>query len=68
MTRQDVRERVLELTNGLGANVAIEAVGIPATFELCTRLVRAGGHIANVGVHGKPVTLHLEDSGSTTSR
>ena len=59
--RQDVRERVLELTNGLGANVAIEAVGIPATFELCTRLVRPGGHIANVGVHGEPVTLHLED-------
>ena len=59
--RQDVRERVLELTDGLGAHVAIEAVGIPATFELCTRLVRAGGHIANVGVHGEPVTLHLED-------
>ncbi len=59
--RQDVRERVMELTNGLGANVAIEAVGIPATFELCTQLVRPGGHIANVGVHGEPVTLHLED-------
>jgi alcohol dehydrogenase len=59
--RQDVRERVMELTNGLGANVVIEAVGIPATFELCTQLVRPGGHIANVGVHGEPVTLHLED-------
>ncbi|MFC9767609.1 alcohol dehydrogenase catalytic domain-containing protein [Rhodococcus jostii] len=59
--REDVRERVLELTNGQGANVAIEAVGIPATFELCTTLVRPGGHIANVGVHGKPVNLHLED-------
>jgi alcohol dehydrogenase len=59
--RQNVRERVLELTNGLGANVAIEAVGVPATFELCTDLVRPGGHIANVGVHGKPVNLHLED-------
>ncbi|MDX8141544.1 zinc-dependent alcohol dehydrogenase family protein [Lentzea sp. NBC_00516] len=55
-------ERVVrELTNGLGADVAIEAVGVPATFELCTKLVRPGGHVANVGVHGKPVTLHLED-------
>jgi alcohol dehydrogenase len=48
------------LTDGLGANVAIEAVGVPESFELCTDLVRAGGHVANVGVHGTPVTLHLE--------
>jgi alcohol dehydrogenase len=40
--------------------VVIEAVGIPQTFELCTELVRAGGHVANVGVHGAPATLHLE--------
>jgi alcohol dehydrogenase len=53
--------RVMELTGGLGADVAIEAVGIPETFELCTRLVRPGGHVANVGVHGKPATLHLEE-------
>ncbi|HET8658226.1 MAG TPA: zinc-dependent alcohol dehydrogenase family protein [Micromonosporaceae bacterium] len=53
--------KVMELTGGLGADVAIEAVGIPETFELCTRLVRPGGHVANVGVHGKPATLHLED-------
>ncbi len=53
--------RVTELTDGLGADVAIEAVGVPDTFELCTRLVRPGGHVANVGVHGKPATLHLED-------
>ena len=59
--REDVRARVLEITNGLGANVAIEAVGIPETFDVCTELVRPGGRIANVGVHGKPVTLHLED-------
>ena len=50
-----------ELTAGLGADVAIEAVGVPATFEQCTSLVRPGGTVANVGVHGKPVTLHLED-------
>ena len=49
------------LTGGLGADVAIEAVGLPATFELAASLVRPGGHIANIGVHGKPATLHLED-------
>ncbi|MCL2782159.1 MAG: zinc-binding dehydrogenase, partial [Actinomycetia bacterium] len=52
--------KVRELTDGLGADVTIEAVGIPATFEMCTDLVRAGGHVANVGVHGAPATLHLE--------
>jgi alcohol dehydrogenase len=41
-------------------DLAIEAVGIPETFELCTEIVRSGGHVANVGVHGKPATLHLE--------
>ena len=45
---------------GGGVDVAIEAVGIPESFELCTDIVRAGGHVANVGVHGKPATLHLE--------
>ena len=52
---------VRELTGGLGADVAIEAVGIPETFERCVELVRPGGHIANVGVHGRPATLHLEN-------
>jgi alcohol dehydrogenase len=51
---------VRELTDGLGVDVAIEAVGVPASFELCTELVRPGGHVANIGVHGKPATLHLE--------
>jgi alcohol dehydrogenase len=51
---------VQELTGGLGADVAIEAVGVPATFELCAALVRPGGHVANIGVHGKAATLHLE--------
>jgi alcohol dehydrogenase len=53
-------ERVMELTGGLGADVAIEAVGVPQTFELCTELARPGGRIANVGVHGHSVELHLE--------
>ncbi|HEX9351820.1 MAG TPA: zinc-dependent alcohol dehydrogenase family protein [Gaiellaceae bacterium] len=56
----DAVARIMELTGGLGADVAIEAVGIPETFELCTELVRPGGHVANVGVHGHPATLHLE--------
>ncbi|HEY3000956.1 MAG TPA: zinc-binding dehydrogenase, partial [Kribbellaceae bacterium] len=56
----DVTGRIQELTGGLGADVAIEAVGVPSTFELCTSLVRPGGRVANVGVHGAPATLHLE--------
>jgi alcohol dehydrogenase len=58
--REDAVEQVLQLTGGLGADVAIEAVGVPETFELCADLVRPGGHVANVGVHGHPATLHLE--------
>ena len=58
--RQDPLEVVRGLTDGLGADVAIEAVGVPASFELCTELVRPGGHVANIGVHGHPATLHLE--------
>ncbi|MFM9629234.1 MULTISPECIES: zinc-dependent alcohol dehydrogenase family protein [Streptomyces] len=59
--REAPEELVADLTEGLGADVVIEAVGVPETFELCTRMVRPGGHVANVGVHGKPATLHLED-------
>lgn len=58
---QDAIAIVRELTGGLGADVAIEAVGVSDTFELATQLARPGGHIANIGVHGKPVTLHLEE-------
>jgi len=57
----DPLEVIRAVTGGLGADVVIEAVGVPETFELCATLVRPGGHIANIGVHGKPVTLHLED-------
>ena len=52
---------VQQLTDGLGADVSMEAVGTPATFELAVALARPGGHIANIGVHGRPATLHLED-------
>jgi alcohol dehydrogenase len=57
----EARQALDELTSGRGADVAIEAVGIPETFEMCTSLVRPGGHVANVGVHGKSAVLHLED-------
>jgi len=57
---EDAVAKVMELTGGLGADVAIEAVGVPDTFELCTELIRPGGRVANVGVHGKCATLHLE--------
>jgi alcohol dehydrogenase len=60
-SREDALAVVRELTGGLGADVAIEAVGVPATFELAAALARPGGHIANIGVHGTAVTLHLEE-------
>jgi alcohol dehydrogenase len=53
-------EVVQSITGGLGADVVMEAVGIPATFEMCTTLVRPGGRVANIGVHGAPAILHLE--------
>ncbi len=53
-------EKVMALTGQKGVDVAIEAVGIPATFDICQDIVTAGGHIANVGVHGKSVALKLE--------
>lgn len=56
----DALELIRDLTDGLGVDTAIEAVGVPEAFELCTDLVRPGGHVANVGVHGVPATLHLE--------
>ena len=56
----DPVEMVREMTGGLGADVTMEAVGVPETFELCTELVCPGGQVANIGVHGSPATLHLE--------
>ncbi|MER6537002.1 zinc-dependent alcohol dehydrogenase family protein [Streptomyces sp. 900105755] len=59
--REAPEQLIADLTDGLGADVVMEAVGVPETFELCTRMVRPGGRVANIGVHGKPATLHLED-------
>jgi alcohol dehydrogenase len=53
-------ERVMAMTGGNGVDVAIEAVGIPATFDICQNIIAPGGRLANVGVHGKPVELHIE--------
>jgi alcohol dehydrogenase len=58
--REDARAKIMELTDGLGADVAFEAVGVSDTFELACELIRPGGRVANIGVHGHPATLHLE--------
>jgi alcohol dehydrogenase len=55
------KEEVLAMTDGAGVDVAIEAVGVPLTFEMATQIVRPGGHVANVGVHGKAVSLELQN-------
>ena len=57
---ENVIDKINALTNKRGVDTAIEAVGIPATFELCQLIIGAGGTIANVGVHGKSAELHLE--------
>lgn len=58
----DWHEQVMATTDGgLGVDVAVEAVGIPKTFDMCTSLIRPGGAVANVGVHGAPVELKLQD-------
>jgi len=57
---EDAVARVMELTDGLGADAAFEAVGVPQTFELATELIRPGGRVANIGVHGRSAQLHLE--------
>ncbi|MDX5439915.1 MAG: zinc-dependent alcohol dehydrogenase family protein [Alteromonadaceae bacterium] len=58
---RDPIEAIKELTNGEGVDVAMEAVGIPETFDICQSIIRAGGNIANIGVHGKSVEFRLQD-------
>jgi alcohol dehydrogenase len=58
---KDWKEQVLALTDGAGVDVAIEAVGVPATFTMATLIVRPGGNVANIGVHGKSVDLALNE-------
>jgi alcohol dehydrogenase len=58
--REDALAKIMDITDGLGVDVALEAVGAADTFELATELIRPGGRVANIGVHGHPATLHLE--------
>lgn len=57
----DWREQVMAMTDGLGVDTAVEAVGVPATFDMCVDVIRPGGTVANVGVHGTSVELKLQD-------
>jgi len=57
----DPVDAIMKMTGDEGVDVAMEAVGIPETFEVCQHIVRPGGHIANIGVHGKSVEFHLQD-------
>ena len=57
----DWKDQIMALTDGWGVDVAVEAVGIPQTFQMCTEIVRPGGHVANVGVHGTSVDLQLQN-------
>jgi alcohol dehydrogenase len=59
-TAAGAAQRVMDLTAGQGVDVAIEAVGVPATFDICQAILAPGGRLANVGVHGVAVSLHLE--------
>jgi alcohol dehydrogenase len=58
--KEDAVKRILSETKD-GVDVAIEAVGLPATFDICQKIVRPGGHIANIGVHGQPVALQIQE-------
>lgn len=60
-SKENAVKTIKKMTNGVGVDVAIEAVGIPATFDICQKIIAPGGFVANVGVHGKSVELHLED-------
>ncbi|HEY9415841.1 MAG TPA: zinc-dependent alcohol dehydrogenase family protein [Pseudonocardia sp.] len=60
-SRPGARDAIMAMTDGLGVDVAIEAVGVPESFEMATELIRPGGTVANVGVHGRSVELKLQD-------
>ena len=66
--RENALEQIMELTDGLGADVALEAVGVPDTFELATELIRPGGRVANIGVHGSPRPCTWRSCGLATLR
>lgn len=59
-SHEDTIQQVLDITGGRGVDCAIEAVGVEATWNICQHIVKEGGHIANVGVHGKSVNFELD--------
>lgn len=58
--KEDAVQKVLEMTGGRGVDCAIEAVGLPGSWDTCQRIVKEGGHVANVGVHGQSVNFEIE--------
>ncbi len=59
-SKEDPVAKILEITGGRGVDCAMEAVGVPATWDVCQRVVKEGGHLANVGVHGQSVNFEIE--------
>lgn len=58
---EEIKAKINKLTDGRGVDVAIECVGYPATFDVCQKIISIGEHVANVGVHGKPVSFDIQD-------
>lgn len=58
---EEVKAKIDEITEGYGVDIAMECVGYPATFDVAQKIISIGGHIANLGVHGKPVSFDLQD-------
>ena len=61
MISLEIKAFINEVTEGRGVDISMECVGYPATFDVCQNVISVGGHIANVGVHGKPVSFNLDD-------
>lgn len=58
---EEIKAKIAEITDGYGVDIAMECVGYPATFDVAQKIISVGGHIANLGVHGKPVEFDLQD-------
>ncbi|MDO4693884.1 MAG: zinc-dependent alcohol dehydrogenase family protein [Eikenella sp.] len=58
--KEDAVAAIMAITGGRGVDCAMEAVGLPATWDVCQKVVKEGGRLANVGVHGQPVSFEIE--------